>query len=74
MSELEHDTIRRRAASLWEREGRPDGRDEEIWLFAEQELRLERAEHQEAIGDPLNDPESEHRGRGLATGAEHGAA
>jgi hypothetical protein len=32
------DQIRQRAHQLWELAGRPDGRDEEIWLEAEREL------------------------------------
>ena len=34
-----HDEISRRAKELWEQEGRPDGRSEEHWLRAENELR-----------------------------------
>ncbi|MEO7600522.1 MAG: DUF2934 domain-containing protein [Opitutus sp.] len=33
-----HDEICQRAQQLWETLGRPDGRDEEIWLQAEREL------------------------------------
>src|SRR5687768_17156384 len=33
-----HDEISQRAQQLWETLGRPVGRDEEIWLQAEQEL------------------------------------
>ena len=45
-----HDDIAARAYEVWERTGRPDGRDQEIWLQAEHEL-LEQAtasEEQEA--------------------------
>ncbi len=42
-SERDHDRdreeIARRAHSLWERNGRPEGRDEEFWFSAERELR-----------------------------------
>ena len=75
MSDTQHDTIRRRAHQIWERHGRPPGREEEFWLLAEQELRLERARHDDWVGDPFNAPEgSHHRTRGLATGGEHGGA
>ncbi len=34
--------VRERADALWEREGCPEGRAEQFWLVAEQELRAER--------------------------------
>jgi hypothetical protein len=34
-----HDDISARARELWERAGRPEGRDDEHWLQAERELR-----------------------------------
>lgn len=34
-----HDEISARARQIWERNGRPDGRDEEHWFQAERELR-----------------------------------
>ena len=36
-----HDEIAARARVIWERNGRPDGRDEQHWLQAEKELRQE---------------------------------
>jgi hypothetical protein len=33
-----HDSISRQAAKLWERYGRPQGRDDEIWLEAERQV------------------------------------
>ena len=33
--------ITNRAYEIWERNGRPEGRDEEFWHLAEQELRNE---------------------------------
>jgi hypothetical protein len=33
-----HEEISRRAQELWEKYGRPEGRDEDIWLEAEREL------------------------------------
>ncbi|MFO1148296.1 MAG: DUF2934 domain-containing protein [Alsobacter sp.] len=38
MSQEVEDDIRRRAYALWDAEGRPQGRDLEFWLRAEQEL------------------------------------
>jgi Protein of unknown function (DUF2934) len=35
------DAIRMRSYLIWEREGRPEGRHEEHWLQAAQELRAE---------------------------------
>lgn len=37
--EAAHAEIARRAKELWEQEGRPAGRDQEIWLEAERQLR-----------------------------------
>jgi hypothetical protein len=34
-----HEEIAARARAIWEREGRPEGRDEPIWYQAERELR-----------------------------------
>lgn len=34
-----HDKVSRRAKELWEKYGKPVGRDEEIWLEAERALR-----------------------------------
>ena len=36
--QLNHEAIAVFAAQLWEQEGRPAGRDVEIWLRAEQQL------------------------------------
>ncbi len=35
--QLSHDEIARRAYQLWEQRGRPQGRDLELWLEAEQQ-------------------------------------
>jgi hypothetical protein len=42
---ITHEEIRARAQQLWERAGRPEGRDEEHWLAAEKELQGERDRH-----------------------------
>jgi len=39
MPEPTQEHIRLRAYELWERHGKPDGRAEEFWLRAEQELK-----------------------------------
>ena len=38
MAELKHLDIVRRAYELWQKAGEPEGRDEEFYLKAEQEL------------------------------------
>ncbi len=37
-TQLSHDEISRKAKELWENYGRPEGRDDEIWLEAERSL------------------------------------
>ncbi len=44
--------VRRRARELWEKNGRPSGRDEEFWLQAERECR--EVEHLTARVDDAN--------------------
>jgi len=41
MPEPTEQEIRERARQIWERHGKPDGRDDEFWHIAEQELRNE---------------------------------
>ena len=41
MPEPTEQEIRERARQIWERHGKPDGRDDEFWHMAEQELRNE---------------------------------
>jgi len=41
MADLTAEKIRKRAHELWEQAGKPEGRDEEFWHLAEQELRNE---------------------------------
>jgi hypothetical protein len=55
-----HDAISRQAQKLWERYGRPQGRDDEIWREAEQQvLGADRTANQQAGGAipaaPLSD-------------------
>jgi hypothetical protein len=54
--EFTHEEIADRAKRLWENRGRPEGRDEEIWLEAERELR-EADERRFANPDELLDPD-----------------
>src|SRR4051794_22256884 len=61
--------IRRRAYEVWEREGRPHGRDPEHWAQAVQEVDAEiAAEAAEAQTEPAAEPGKRRRSR-IATGA-----
>jgi Protein of unknown function (DUF2934) len=42
MDKAWQEKVRERAHALWQREGCPEGRAEQFWLMAEQELRAER--------------------------------
>lgn len=44
--------IEKRAYEIWERSGKPEGREEEFWQLAEQELRNEEK------SSPLRTPDS----------------
>lgn len=44
-----HDQIADRARAIWEQSGHPEGRDLEVWLQAERELR----DHVSIGGSPL---------------------
>jgi hypothetical protein len=41
MREPTEQEIKNRAYEIWERNGRPEGKEEEFWRLAEQELRNE---------------------------------
>jgi hypothetical protein len=41
MEKAAEEQIKHRAYELWERAGKPEGRDEEFYYQAEQELRIE---------------------------------
>lgn len=45
---ITHEEIRQRAHALWERSSRPEGREVDHWLEAENELRREREAMPEA--------------------------
>ena len=53
-----HETISERAYFLWESEGRPEGRADDFWLRAEQQLQQSSAnsdsDHASEADDPLN--------------------
>lgn len=58
MNEQELEAVRFRAYQIWDREGRPHGRDQEHWLQALRELGLdepERDEVREAIAAQTRD-------------------
>jgi len=42
---ISQEKIAERAHLIWEREGRPDGRDKEFWFRAEAELKNEKSDH-----------------------------
>jgi hypothetical protein len=41
VTQLTEKEIEKRAYEIWERSGKPEGREEEFWQLAEQELRNE---------------------------------
>jgi hypothetical protein len=59
--------IRQRASTLWEAEGRPDGRNLDHWLRAEDELWKEALHTTTALAEYVN-----HMGRNLDEGTEDG--
>lgn len=58
-----HEEISARARAIWEREGRPEGRDKDHWIQAERELREQevKATDERRFADPdrLLDPMGE---------------
>lgn len=51
-SPIPHDQIAQRAQELWEAEGRPEGKSDDHWLQAENELRMHIAELAAATAPP----------------------
>jgi hypothetical protein len=45
---ITHEEIAKRAREIWQKEGCPQGRDQEHWLQAESELRQESLRHEPA--------------------------
>jgi hypothetical protein len=52
MADPSEDEIRLRAHELWERAGRPHGKEDQFWLEAERQLKEERISHE--LGTPDN--------------------
>lgn len=52
MAEVSEEDIKRRAHELWEMAGRPEGRDEEFWSKAEQQVRGEGESLEKLRADP----------------------
>lgn len=53
MPEVYEDEIRARAHELWERAGKPSGREDHFWLEAERQLREEHIRHELKTPDNL---------------------
>jgi hypothetical protein len=53
MSQAELDEIRARAYKLWEEAGKPNGRIDEFWFQAEQQLKEERIRRELKTPDTL---------------------
>ncbi len=63
MGEIPEEAIRMRAYHIWEREGRPDGRDLEHWIQAQLELTAEVVPTQ-AQRNPAPSPPQQARSNG----------
>ncbi|MGY8681212.1 DUF2934 domain-containing protein [Bradyrhizobium sp. UFLA05-153] len=53
MPQADSDEIRARAYKLWEEAGKPEGRIDEFWYEAEQQLKEERIRHELKTPDTL---------------------
>lgn len=51
--QIDRETIRQRAHELWERAGKPEGKDDQFWLDAERQLEEERIRHELKTPDTL---------------------
>jgi Protein of unknown function (DUF2934) len=49
----DQEAIRERAHKLWEEAGKPDGKEEQFWHEAEQQLKDERIRHELKTPDTL---------------------
>lgn len=56
MTEDRESRIRRRAYALWEEEGRPDGRTDEHWAWAEAEIMAEEDREKASTENPRSKP------------------
>lgn len=52
MSDGREDRIRERAHELWQREGSPEGREQDHWQQAEREIDAETTGEGETAGEP----------------------
>jgi hypothetical protein len=53
MPEVYEDWVRARAYQLWEDAGKPQGKIDEFWFLAEEQLKEERVEHETKTPDTL---------------------
>lgn len=67
---ITHEEISKRAREIWEREGRPEGRDKEHWLQAESELRQQKTQP----GGAMNSEDTRMMNEPAAVGKENGSA
>ncbi|WP_375142736.1 DUF2934 domain-containing protein [Pelagibacterium sp. 26DY04] len=67
MNTAREDAIRTRAHQIWEKEGRPEGRDRDHWQAAEQEMADGRLADQPDMGDDLENDPGIGYSRGTAT-------
>jgi hypothetical protein len=51
--EVDEEKIRERAHQIWEAAGKPIGREDEIWLQAERQLKEEQIQHELKTPDTL---------------------
>jgi hypothetical protein len=48
---ITHEDIAKRAREIWEKEGRPEGRDMEHWLQAETDLHRQQGRHDRSLAE-----------------------
>jgi hypothetical protein len=51
--QIDQEKIRQRAHQLWEQAGQPEGKDDQIWLDAERQLKEEQIRHELKTPDTL---------------------
>jgi Protein of unknown function (DUF2934) len=51
--QIDKEEIRKRAHQIWEEAGKPHGREDDIWLRAERQLKEERIRHELKTPDTL---------------------
>jgi DUF2934 family protein len=70
----DEDRIRRRAQAIWEREGRPEGRQQEHWAQARREIEAEEKASPPRAAAPDDSPTPAAPDHGGTTPAEAAAA